>query len=89
MNLTSKLLFSAHIITQRAGLQDHNAMLLCFWYSLLGVVTSFVPSAIFETMTLKLSSLEWTLMLGHCFGSAGFAIFAGRQVIGMVKKIGK
>ena len=69
------VVISVHCIIQKARLQNADVMGLCFWYTFLGTVISFGVSAIFETLTLPTSSREWLLLVGHCFGSAGFAIF--------------
>ena len=64
--------FSVHIVAQKAALADFNVMLLCFWYSLLGVLTSFV-SPVFETVTLPSTSWDWFLLTAHCLSSAAYA----------------
>ena len=51
---------------------DFDVMVLCFWYSLLGVLTSFVVSPIFETLTLPTCGWDWFLLIGHCLTSALF-----------------
>ena len=66
--------FSAHIITQRASLDGYSAMVLCFWYSLLGTATSLITSVIFEAPTLPITSADWFLLVGYCLGSAGYTI---------------
>ena len=68
-------IFSVQIITQRAWLKDCRIMALLFWYSIIGVITSFILSATFETLTLPTTSLDWLLFAGHCFGSAGVVVF--------------
>ena len=56
------------MVAQKVGLADFDVMVLCFWYSLLGVLTSFV-SPIFETVTLPTSEWDWFLLIGHCLTS--------------------
>ena len=56
-------------ILQKAKLSGVNSNTLVFWFSLVGIISSFLVSAIFETMTLPPNARNWLLLLGHSFGA--------------------
>ena len=49
-------------------------MTICLWYSIIGITLSFALSVAFEALKIPRTVRDWLLLLGHCFGSAAFAI---------------
>ena len=68
------LYISAHYTIQKIKMTGIDIWILSFWYSVFGAIISIVPSAIFETMKLPSTGLEWAFFTGHCLGGAMFAI---------------
>ncbi len=60
---------ATHNILQKAKLTQVNSNTIVFWFSLVGIISSFLISAIFETMTLPPNTYHWLLLLGHSFGA--------------------
>ncbi len=65
---------SAEIITQKAKLQKLNGLVFCFWFGILGTVTSFLGAVLLEDLTLPSSSNDIILMGGHCLSAAFVSI---------------
>ncbi len=65
---------SAEIITQKAKLQKLNGLVFCFWFGILGTVTSFLGAVILEDLTLPSSTYDIILMGGHCLAAAFVSI---------------